>query len=253
MIEIQTIGQILVEQRTFDYQKVIADAIKNRRKISFYYNGPSRPRKDSVKPGRRILVEPTALGLTKKGNLAFKGYVKPPSVTKTGFEKHNWRTFLLNRLHRLELTTDTFDQPQPGYNGGDDSSFGRVDVKVDFGKKSRINKYDQPVYAKLGRKAIDKTKPPEMEPTKPELGTPHPEVEPTEPELTPQMEPINPRVEPAPEPEHGTEELPNPKVKEKPPVNPDTEAHPEDEDDTNTYLQEQIKQIKSLMLKIKKL
>ena len=85
------------------HKYVITDAIKNRRKISFYYNGPTKPRKDSVKPGRRILVEPTALGLTIKGNLAFKGYVKPPSVTKTGFEKHNWRTFLLNRIHRLEF------------------------------------------------------------------------------------------------------------------------------------------------------
>ncbi len=252
MIYIQTIRQILTEQRTFDYQKVIADAIKNRRKVSFYYNGPTRPRKDSVKPGRRILVEPTTLGLTKKGNVAFKGYVKPPSVTKTGFEKHNWRTFLLNRLHRLELTNDTFDQPQPGYNSGDDTSFGRVDVKVDFGKKSRINKYDQPVYTKLGRRPVDKTAKPELAPVEPELGTPEPEVEPVEPtggELTPQMEPVNPRVEPEFEPG----ELPEPKVKQKPPVNPDTEEHPEDEDDTNRFLQEQIKQIKSLMLKIKKL
>lgn len=253
MIKIQTIGQILAEQRTFDYQKVITDAIKNRRKISFYYNGPTRPRKDSVKPGRRILVEPTALGLTQKGNLALKGYVKPPSVTKTGFEKHNWRTFLLNRLHRLELTNDTFEQPQPGYKSGDDGSFSKTYVSVDFGKKSRINKYDQPVYTKLGRRPVDKSAKPQLEPTEPEMGATQPKVEPTEPEFTPQMEPINPRVEPEFEPETGTEELPEPKLKEKPPVNPDDEVHPEDEDDTNRFLQEQIKHIKSLILKIKKL
>jgi hypothetical protein len=253
MIKIQTIGQILAEQRAFDYQKVITDAIKNRRKISFYYNGPTRPRKDSVKPGRRILVEPTALGLTEKGNLAVKGYVKPPSVTKTGFEKHNWRTFLLNRIHRLELTDDVFNQPQPGFKAGDDGSFTKTYASVDFGRKSRINKYDQPVYTKLGRKPVNKTAKPELEPTEPEMGAIKPEVEPTEPELTPQMEPINPRVEPEFEPETGTEELPEPKSKEKPPVNPDTQVHPEDEDDTDRFLQEQIKHMKSLILKIKKL
>lgn len=261
MIYIQTIGQILAEQRAFDYQKVITDAIKNRRKVSFYYNGPQRPEKIRVKPGRRILVEPTALGLTEKGNLALKGYVKPPSVTKTGFDKHNWRTFLLNRIHRLELTDDTFNQPQPGYKPGDDGSFTKTYIAVDFDRKSRINKYDQPVYTRLGRKPIDKTKTPEAEPIEPEMVVNKPEVKPTEPEVkpiepefTPQFEPINPRIEPDIEPEQpGTEELPEPKVKEKPPVNPDTEEHTEDEDDTNMFLQEQIKQIKSLMLKIKKL
>lgn len=263
MIHFQTIKQILEEQRTFDYQKVIIDAIKNRRKISFYYNGPSRPRKDSVKPGRRILVEPTAIGLTKKGNLAFKGFVKPPSVTKTGFEKHNWRTFLLNRLHRLELTNDTFNQPQSGYNDGDDSSFSRVDFKVDFGKKSRINKFDQPVYNRLGRKPNKKILPPDIDSIDPNVNDTEPETNtPNEPDLIPQIEPINPRIEPELDPEQNnepeTDELPQPKVKEKPPIIPDNEVHTDDDNDDeeeeeNQFLQEQIKQIKSLMLKIKKL
>lgn len=233
---------ILLEQRAFDYQKVITDAIKNQRKISFYYNGPSKPRKDSVKPGRRILVEPTTLGLTKKGNLAFKGFVQPPSVTKTGFAKHGWRTFLLNRIHRLELTDDTFER-RPDYKDGDDTSFSKVMVKTDFSKKSRIHKYDQPVYAKLGRKPIDKTKAPDVEPvkptpepTRPEVATAEPEPMPaTEPEVGMEKEPVNP------------EELPQPKVKEKPPVNPEGD----EEEEENIPLQEQINKIKSLMFKIK--
>ena len=237
---------ILLEQRAFDYQKVLTDAIKNRRKISFYYNGPSKPRKDSVKPGRRILVEPTTLGLTKKGNLAFKGFVQPPSVTKTGFAKHGWRTFLLNRIHRLELTDDTFER-RPDYKDGEDSSFSKVMVKTDFAKKPRIHKYDQPVYAKLGRKPIDKTKAPELEPVKP---TPEPELAPTEPEEKPTVEPTaEPEIGVEKEPvEPGPEELPQPKVKEKPPVNPDGE---EGEEEENIPLQEQINKIKSLMFKIK--
>lgn len=233
---------ILLEQRAFDYQKVITDAIKNRRKISFYYNGPSKPRKDSVKPGRRILVEPTTLGLTKKGNLAFKGFVQPPSVTKTGFAKHGWRTFLLNRIHRLELTDDTFER-RPDYKDTDDTSFSKVMVKTDFNKKSRINKYDQPVYAKLGRKPIDKTKAPDVEPVKP---TAEPELEPTEPEVKPTTEPMpEPEVgmEKRPEEPIGAEELPQPRVKEKPPVNPEGD----EEEEENVPLQEQINRIKTLM------
>lgn len=239
---------ILLEQRAFDYQKVITDAIKNRRKISFYYNGPLRPKKNAVKPGRRILVDPTTLGLTHKGNLAFKGYVKPPSVTKTGFEKHGWRTFLLNRIHRLELTDDTFDKEPPGYKANNnDESFSKIYVQTDFTKKPRINKYDQPVYPKLGRKPIDKTKAPEMEPVKP---TAEPELAPTEPEEKPTVEPTaEPEIGVEKEPvEPGPEELPQPKVKEKPPVNPDGE---EGEEEENIPLQEQINKIKSLMFKIK--
>lgn len=237
---------ILLEQRAFDYQKVLTDAIKNRRKISFYYNGPSKPRKNSVKPGRRILVEPTTLGLTKKGNLAFKGFVQPPSVTKTGFAKHGWRTFLLNRIHRLELTDDTFER-RPDYSDGEDSSFSKIYVQTDFAKKPRINKYDQPVYAKLGRKPIDKTKAPELEPVKP---TPEPELAPTEPEEKPTVEPTaEPEIGVEKEPvEPGPEELPQPKVKQKPPVNPE---NGEEEEEENIPLQEQINKIKSLMFKIK--
>lgn len=245
---------ILAEQRAFDYQKVITDAIKNRRKISFYYNGPQRPEKIRVKPGRRILVDPTTLGLTKKGNLAFKGYVKPPSVTKTGFEKHGWRTFLLNRIHRLELTDDTYDQEPPGYKpANNDSTFSKIYVQTDFSKKPRINKYDQPVYTRLGRRPIDKTK----EPEKPELAPPKPELEPEKPELElpkPEEKPIpKPEVggieKPEVEPQPGQEELPQPKVKEKPPVNP--EGFEDEDEEEKSQLYEQIDKIKSLMFRIK--
>lgn len=243
---------ILSEQRSFDYRKVIADAIKNRRKISFYYNGPQKPKKDSVRPGRRILVEPITLGLTKKGNMAFKGFVQPPSVTKTGFEKHGWRTFLLYRIHRLELSDETFDR-RPDYKDTDDKSFSKVIAKTDFTKKSRIYKYDQPVYTKLGRKPIEKTKAPELEPVKP---TTEPGSIPVEPKVKPTVEPT---VEPIIKPEIGIEkkpeepvrvdkeELPQPKVKEGPPVNPEEDEGKEE--DKN--LQEQINRIKSLMFKLK--
>ena len=49
--------------------KPIVDAIKNRNMITFYYSGPQKPKKDSVKNGYRVKAEAVALGLSKKGNL----------------------------------------------------------------------------------------------------------------------------------------------------------------------------------------
>jgi len=84
--------------------KPIVDAIKNRRKITFDYFGPRKPKKDSVRPGKRVKVEPVAMGLSKKGNLIIRAWVEPPSVTKTGFQKGNWRTFILSRAKNVEIT-----------------------------------------------------------------------------------------------------------------------------------------------------
>ena len=44
--------------------KPIVDAIKNRNKISFFYSGPRKPAKDSVKQGNRVDAEAVALGLS---------------------------------------------------------------------------------------------------------------------------------------------------------------------------------------------
>jgi hypothetical protein len=118
-------------------------------------------------------------------------------------------------------------------------------VKSDFSKKSRINKYDQPVYTKLGRRPIDKTKAPDVEPVKPTTEPTKPEIGTDEPEPIPATKPI-PKIGTEKEPEN-PEELPQPKVKEKPPVNPEGN----EEDEENRPLQEQINKIKSLMFKIK--
>ena len=80
----KTILTVLEEQNVLKTTKTkpIVDAIKNRKKISFYYSGPRKPKKDSVKPGQRIDAEAVALGLSKKGNLIMRAFVQPPSVSK---------------------------------------------------------------------------------------------------------------------------------------------------------------------------
>ncbi len=83
---IKTLHKILNEQNVLKGTKTkpLVDAIKNRNPISFYYSGPRKPKKDSVKPGNRIKAELVAIGLSKKGNLIVRGFVQPPSVSKKG-------------------------------------------------------------------------------------------------------------------------------------------------------------------------
>lgn len=221
--------------------KPIVDAIKSRNKISFFYSGP-RKGKDSVKSGNRIDAEAVALGLSKKGNLIVRAYVQPPSVSKKGFNKTGWRTFMVSRMGNLKVSDEKFDQKRPDYKEGDDRSMSVTYVTTDWTSKPEVKK-----------PRIIKPKP-EVPSTAPTI-EPKPSAEPTtttqEPKTTelPQPKPkakpekiVEPtKVEPqTSEPEQKPEELPQPKSTEKPAANPE-------EDEENKNLQESIKNIKRLM------
>jgi len=169
--------------------KPLVDAIVKRNPVTFYYSGPKSPPRDSVKPGVRIRAEIVAMGLSKKGNLIVRAYVQPPSTSKKGFEKHGWRTFIVNRMSNINVLTDeTFDNKRPDYKEGEESKRGPMVVTY-----VTSDWEDKPI-----------VKEPEVEPTIP-TDTPEPEVEPTD----------------TPEPE--TDELPQPKVDDKPSPLPDYE------------------------------
>lgn len=218
--------------------KPIVDAIKNRRKITFDYYGPRKPKKDSVKPGKRIKVEPVAMGLSKKGNLIIRAWVEPPSVTKTGFGKGNWRTFMLSRTKNIQITDETFDSKRPQYKEGDDNSMSVTYVTSDWTKTPKVKKEKKP------QQPTPEPKPIEPTPTKPSVepvSTEKPQPEPQKQELPqpkPEVKPEPTQKEPeSTEPEK--EELPQPKPEEKPSQTP--------EDDENKNLQESIRKIKHLM------
>lgn len=241
MIINNTFFEILEEQNILKTTKTkpIVDAIKNRNKISFYYSGPRKPKKDSVKSGYRVKAEAVALGLSKKGNLVIRAYVQPPSTTKTGFAKGGWRTFMVGRMGNVQVTDEKFDSKRPNYKEGDDSSMSVTYVTSNWVDKPEVKK----------PRIIKQIEPkPEIEPT---TQVTKPEVKPTEPkpEELPQPKPAT-KPEPQPEPQSqveptdvepttGDEELPQPKPEEKPSTNP--------EEDENNKLQESIKKIKSLM------
>jgi hypothetical protein len=218
--------------------KPIVDAIKNRKKITFYYSGPRKPKKDSVKPGYRVKAEAVALGLSKKGNLVMRAYVQPPSTSKKGFEKHGWRTFMLSRMSGTNVTDEIFNEKRPGYKEGDDNGLSVTYVTTDWTKQPKTKKVEKPQ--------------PKVEPTttvkppieKPDVKgeKPQPQVKSTEPKPTDLPQP-KPEVKPTKSPEPPKEEpkpedLPQPKPEDKPVQNP--------EEDNN--LQENLKRIKSLML-----
>lgn len=105
--------------------KPIVDAIKNRNPVTFYYSGPTKPEKDSVKRGVRIRAEVVAMGLSKGGNVIVRAYVQPPSVSKKGYSKTNWRTFRIDRMSNINVLSDeTFDTKRPGYKEGAESNRG---------------------------------------------------------------------------------------------------------------------------------
>ena len=124
--------------------KPLVDAIINRHPITFYYSGPRKPKKNSVKAGYRIKAEAVALGLNKKGNLIVRAFIDDPSKSKrgtpgqVGMEKSNfgWRTFLVTRMTGVQvLTNETFDSPRAKYKAGDDDSMSVTYVVTDFNKK----------------------------------------------------------------------------------------------------------------------
>lgn len=224
----------------------LINAINKRNTVTFYYSGPIKPKKDSVKRGTRYKAEVVALGLTKKGYMAIRAYVQPPSVSKKGFNKHGWRTFLVARMSNIQINTDeVFDTKRPGYREGDDRSFSVTYAKTDWGVKSKPKsiKKPEPVQGKLEPTQPQPVQPTKTEPEKGPLPQPKPVAKPEPvsqgvPQPKPMEKPAPAPVEPTNvEPEKQPEELPQPKPEEKP------EEEPEDNN-----LQESLKRIKRLML-----
>lgn len=176
--------------------KKITSAIKKRNPISFYYNGP----KGEVKPGRRIRVEPVALGLSKGGNLVIRGWAQPPSESKKGFTKHGWRLFRLDRISNLIVDeNDQFNVKRPNYKEGDDGSMVSTYVTTSW--------TSEPTDIKPQIEKPQPTREPEV--TQPEKPTPQP------PEIEKPVEPEEPET---------TTTLPQPKPDEKPSILPQSDT-----------------------------
>ena len=127
---------------------ILVKAITERHPITFYYSGPKEPNKDSVKSGVRVRGEAVAMGLSKGGNVIIRTYIQPPSVSKKGYSKTNWRTFRLDRISNLQILQDeTFDVTRPGYKEGAESSGGPMVttyVTTNWDKTPEVEKPETP-------------------------------------------------------------------------------------------------------------
>ena len=208
----------------------IANAVKKRNPVSFFYNGP----RNTVQAGKRVKAELVALGLSKKGNMVVRAWVDQPSKSKTGFQKGNWRTFMVGRMNQVEIyDEETFDQKREGYKEGDDKSMSVTYVTSDWSSTPEPQT-QEPVQRE------PQTQEPEVEPTQREPQTQEPEVEPTQGE--PEVEPIQQRTStdlPEPEPDN------TPSIE--PPIVDDNDDDEDQEDNNYDNLNESINRIKELL------
>tara|TARA_B110000285_G_scaffold39810_1_gene43416 strand:- start:5268 stop:6014 length:747 start_codon:yes stop_codon:yes gene_type:complete len=208
----------------------IANAVKKRNPVSFFYNGP----RNTVQAGKRVKAELVALGLSKKGNMVVRAWVDQPSKSKTGFQKGNWRTFMVGRMNQVEIyDEETFDQKREGYKEGDDKSMSVTYVTSDWSSTPEPQT-QEPVQRE------PQTQEPEVEPTQREPQTQEPEVEPIQGE--PEVEPIQQRTStdlPEPEPDN------TPSIE--PPIVDDNDDDEDQEDNNYDNLNESINRIKELL------
>jgi len=215
----------------------IANAVKKRNPVSFFYNGP----RGTVQPGRRVKAELVALGLSKKGNMVVRAWVDEPSRSKTGFHKNNWRTFMVARMNQVEIfDEETFDQKREGYKEGNDRSMSVTYVTSDW-TSTPEPQTQEPEPTQQREPEVE----PETEPTQQREPEVEPETEPTqqrEPEVEPTQQ-IEPEVEP-------TTDLPEPEPENTPSIEPPViDDNDEEEEDDNNYdnLNESINRIKELL------
>lgn len=208
----------------------IANAVKKRNPVSFFYNGP----RNTVQAGKRVKAELVALGLSKKGNMVVRAWVDQPSKSKTGFQKGNWRTFMVGRMNQVEIyDEETFDQKREGYKEGDDKSMSVTYVTSDWSSTPEPQT-QEPVQRE------PQPQEPEVEPIQREPQTQEPDVEPIQGE--PDVEPTQQRTStdlPEPEPDN------TPSIE--PPIVDDNDDDEDQEDNNYDNLNESINRIKELL------
>ena len=192
--------ELLQEQNILKTSKTqpLVDAIRKRHPITFYYTGPQKPEKERVLPGTRESGEPVALGLSKKGNLIIRVFVPTPNVSKKGFDKTQWRTFMVSRMSNVQIDDEvTFDEKRPQYKEGNDDSMTVTYVTSDWTHTPEPE--------------------PQVEPTPQPQGQPEPQPQVAQPQTEP-----TPQAEPEPQAEPTATELPQPAPQQIPSSIPQT-------------------------------
>lgn len=107
---------IIMETAAFKPKKVIFDrlskAIDKKERVSIMYMDTNNPENRPIKTGRRIDIEPVALGLSTAGNTVVRAYVFQ-GTSRRGIP--NWKMFRLDRIARVFVSGFAISDKQRRY------------------------------------------------------------------------------------------------------------------------------------------
>lgn len=153
------IKQILKESA---FENEAKDAITKHYEVYISYDGENSDGDETKGKGVR-LIQPVAMGLSKKGNPVIRAF-QPNGDTKT--RKPAWKFFLLDRIKTWEpRKKNRFSEP-PGmytadgkFNADGDKSMSQVDIIADFSGTERYKKTGLYTYNQNRKKEADERNP----------------------------------------------------------------------------------------------
>lgn len=153
------VKQILKESA---FENEAKDAITKHYEVYISYDGENSDGDETKGKGVR-LIQPVAMGLSKKGNPVIRAF-QPNGDTKT--HKPAWKLFLLDRIKTWEpRKKNRFSEP-PGmytadgkFNSGGDKSMSQVDIIADFSGTERYKKTGLYTYNQNRKKEADERNP----------------------------------------------------------------------------------------------
>lgn len=107
----------------------VRKSIENRQKIVMYYDGDE--------PGGKglRLIEPVALGRSKKGNLVLRAW-DDEGASHRGYlgtrPMPGWRLFKLDKILSYKPTGENFDTPRPNFNPTGDKDMTNIIIIAKF-------------------------------------------------------------------------------------------------------------------------
>lgn len=114
-------------------KQTIIDAIIHRKRISIMYVDRNNPNNDPILSGRRIDIEPVAMGLSLAGNPVIRAYVLGGVSLKNNLP--DWKLFRLDRIVRVfksgyvyaKVRGRVFNKQRYNYNASGDDLMIRID------------------------------------------------------------------------------------------------------------------------------
>jgi predicted DNA-binding transcriptional regulator YafY len=123
---IDTVKSVILEVASI---QSLNDAIKKRQKVVIYYDGDE--------PGGKGLreIEPVCFGYSKSNNPVLRAW-DGSGASHTGYKGEQplpgWRLFRVDKILSFKPTSETFNEPRPGFNPNGDKGMVRVISMVSF-------------------------------------------------------------------------------------------------------------------------